>query len=116
MFVIQYKFNVSVCSPLASININYTLLASSSPTSVKVTESWTDTNLKPAMEADATSGKKNVYRNFIYNEFTFKYPSWYIEKNGKISQRYLKKYGTQTSLKRIQVLHHVRYLKLHTYV
>ena len=33
------------------------------------------TNLKPAMEADATSGKKNLCRNFIYNEITFKYAS-----------------------------------------
>ena len=74
-------------SPLASINTNCTLLASSSSTAMKVTGSWTDTNLKPAMEADATSVKKNLYRNFIYNEFTFKYPSWYIEKNGKISKK-----------------------------
>ena len=81
--VIQHKFNVSVSSPLASINTNYTLLASSSPTTVKVTESRSDTNLKPTMEADATSGKKNLYKSFIYNEFTFKYASWYkdISKN-----------------------------------
>ena len=69
--VIQYKFNVSVSSPLAYINTNYTLLASSSSTTVKVTESTSDTNFKPAMEADATSGKKN----FIYDEFTCKYAS-----------------------------------------
>ena len=75
MFVIQCKFNVSVTSPLASINTNYTLLASSSSTTVKVTESTTDTNLKTAMEADTTSGKKNLYKNCIYNELTFKYAS-----------------------------------------
>ena len=58
--VIQYTFKVSVSSPLASINTNYTLLASSSSTIVTVTESKTHTNLKPAMEADATSGKKKL--------------------------------------------------------
>ena len=75
LFVIQYNFNVLVSSPLASINKNYTLLASSSSPNVKVTESKPDTNLKPAMEADVTSGKKNLCKNFIYNEFTFKYAS-----------------------------------------
>ena len=39
------------------------------------------------MEADATSGKKKLYKNFIYNEFTFTYASWYIEKNGKKCQK-----------------------------
>ena len=87
MCVIQYRFNVLVSSPLASINANYTLLASSSSTSVKGTESTSDTNLKAAMEADNTSGKKKIYKNCIYYEFTFKYASWYIGKNGKISQK-----------------------------
>ena len=73
--IIQYKLNVSVTSPLAYINTNYTLLASSSSTTVQVTESTSDTNVKPAMEEDATLGKKNLYKNFIYNEFTFKYVS-----------------------------------------
>ena len=73
--VIQYKFNVLVSSPLASINTNYTLLASSSSISVKGTESTSDTNLKAEMERDATSGKKKLCKNFIYNEFTFKYAS-----------------------------------------
>ena len=62
-------------SPLASINTNYTLLATSSSTSVKGTESTNDTNVKAAIEADATSGKKKLYKNFIYNEFTFTYAS-----------------------------------------
>ena len=87
MCIIQYKFNVSVTSPLPYINTNYTLLASSSSTNVQVTESTSVTNMKPAIEEDATSGKKNLYKNFIYNEFTFKYASWYIEKNGKKCQR-----------------------------
>ena len=62
-------------SPLAYINTNYTLLASSSSTHVQVTESTSVTNMKPAIEEDATSGKKNLYKNFIYNEFAFKYAS-----------------------------------------
>ena len=71
--VMQYRFNVLVSSPLASINTNYTLLASSSSTSVKGTESTSDINVKPTIKADATSGKKKLYKNFIYNEFTFTY-------------------------------------------
>ena len=69
--VIQYRFNVSVSSPLACIITYFTLLASSSPTTVKVTESRSYTNLKPAMEAGDTSHWKNIYKNFIYDEFTF---------------------------------------------
>ena len=75
---IQYKFNVLVNSPWASINTNYTLLASSSSTSMTCKDSTSDTNVKGAMEADAISGKKKLYKNFIYNEFTFTYASWYI--------------------------------------
>ena len=43
------------------------------------------------MEADATSGKKKLYNDFIYNEFTFKYTSWYIEK----MEKYIKKYSSK---------------------
>ena len=64
-----------VTSRLAYINTNYTLLASSSSTTVQVTQSKGDTNMKSAIEEDAISGKKNLYKNFIYNEFTFKYAS-----------------------------------------
>ena len=40
------------------------------------TESTSDTNVKGAMKADATSGKKKLYKkNFMYNEFTFTYAS-----------------------------------------
>ena len=39
-----------------------------------------DTNVKAAIATDATSGKKKLYKNFIYNEFTFTYVSAYIEK------------------------------------
>ena len=39
--------------------------------------------MKAAIETDATSGKKKLYKNFIYNEFTLTYASAYIEKNWK---------------------------------
>ena len=86
-FIILYKQNEK--HPLT----NYTLLASSSSPTVKVTDSKTDTNINTSMEADATSGKKTVCKYFIYNEFTFKYGILiYWKKNRKISQRYLKVY------------------------
>ena len=85
--VIQYKFNVLANSPLASINTNYTLLATSSSTCVKGTGSTNYSHEKAAIETDATSGKKKLYKNFIYNGFTLTYVSTYIEKNGKKCQR-----------------------------
>ena len=85
---IQYKFNILVSVPLEYINTNYTLLASSSATSVKGTEDRSDRNMKAAMKEDDKSGKKKLYKNLIYNEFTFTYTSWYIEKHGKIYQKY----------------------------
>ena len=57
------------------MNTYYTLLATSSSTSVKGTDSRNDTNVKAAIETDVTSGKKKLYKNFIYNEFTFTYAS-----------------------------------------
>ena len=57
--VIQYKSNILVSAPLQYINTNYTLLASSSATSVKGTESRSGRNMKAAMEEDDTSGKKS---------------------------------------------------------
>ena len=69
MFVIQYNFNVVVSSLLEFVNANHTLLPSSHSPTVKVTESRTDTNLKPAMEADATLGKEKLWKNFKYNAF-----------------------------------------------
>ena len=65
MCVIQYKFNVLVSPTLASINTNYTLLPSSPSTCVKGTESTSNANVKAAMEADATSGKKKLYKTLI---------------------------------------------------
>ena len=83
MCVTQYKFTVLVSSPVASINTNYTLLASSSSTRVKGTGSKSDRNMKAAMEEDDTSGKKTLYKNFIYNKFIFTDASSYIEKKWK---------------------------------
>ena len=78
LFLIQYLYNVSVSSPLASINTNSTLLASASSPTMKVTEATTDSNSKPGMKADATSGKQKLWKNFIYNPFLWKYVSWDI--------------------------------------
>ena len=46
--------------PLEYVNANQTLLPSLPAPTVKVTESRSDTNLKPAMAADTTSGKEKV--------------------------------------------------------
>ena len=86
--VIQYKFNVLVNTPLASINTNYTLSASSSSTRITWSDGTSDTNVKGAMATDATSGKKKLYKNFIYNEFTFTYASSYIEKMDRNVKKY----------------------------
>ena len=56
-------------SLLESVNANHTLLPSSPSPTAKGTESTTDTNLKSAMEADAASGKKKLWKNFLNNEF-----------------------------------------------
>ena len=69
LFVIQYNFNVAVSSPLESVNANHTLLPSSPSPTVKVTESRTDTNLKPTMEAGCTSVKEKLWKNFLYNAY-----------------------------------------------
>ena len=34
-------------------------------------DNTSDTNVKGAIEADATSGKNKLHKTFIYNEFTF---------------------------------------------
>ena len=86
--VIQYKFKMLVSAQLKYINTNYTLLAASSARSVTVTESRCERNVKDDLEEDDTSGKKKLYRNLIYNEFTFTYTSGYIEKHGKICKKY----------------------------
>ena len=75
-------------APLASVNTNYTLLAASSSTSITLTYATNNTNVKIAMAADATSGKKKLYKNFIYNEFTFIYASSYIEKMDRNVKKY----------------------------
>ena len=42
-----------------------------------------DRNMKYGLARDDTSGKKKLYKNFIYNEFTFAYASSYIEKKNR---------------------------------
>ena len=86
--VIQYKLNVLVNTPLASINTNYTLLASSSSTSITWSDGTSDTNVKDTMAAVATSCKKKLYKNFICNEFTFTYASSYTEKMDRNVKKY----------------------------
>ena len=39
-----------------------------------------DRNMTDGMAGDDTSGKKKLYKNLIYNEFTFTYASSDIEK------------------------------------
>ena len=86
MCVIQYKFNVLESSPLASINTNYTLLASSSSTSVKGTESTNDSHRKPAMEANATSGKKSYTKTLYTMNLHLHMHLDILKKNGRISK------------------------------
>ena len=81
--VIQYKCNVFMNSQLACINTNSTLLGTSPSTCVKGTDSTKNLDVKAARETDTTSGKKKLYKNFIYNEFTLTYPSAYINRNWK---------------------------------
>ena len=49
-----------------------------------------DRNMTDGMAGDDTSGKKKLYKNFIYNEFTFTYASSDIEK----MYRNVKKYSS----------------------
>ena len=55
LFVIQYQCNVSVSSPLASINTNSTLLPSASSLTMTLKEMTTDMILKSGMKVNATS-------------------------------------------------------------
>ena len=77
-FVIQYQYNVAVNSPWMLINTNSTLLGSS-PSPSPLTETTNDMTCKSGMTGDATSGRENLFKNFIWNAFVWKYPSWCIE-------------------------------------
>ena len=70
-------------SQQAFINTNSTLLGTSLSTCVKDTESTKKSGVKAGKETDTTSGKKKLYKNFIYKEFTLIYPSAYIDRNWK---------------------------------
>ena len=78
--IVQYEFNVWVNTPIVSINTNYTLLAWSSATNMISSDCISDRNMTDGMTGDDTPGKKKIYKNFIYNEFTFTYASSDIEK------------------------------------
>ena len=86
--IIQYGFNVQIKTQLVSINTNNTLLPASSSTTMTPKDGINDRNMKDRMARDDTSCKKKLYKNFIYNEFTFTYASSYIEKNRQKCQKY----------------------------
>ena len=56
--IIQYEFNVWVNTQLVIINTNYTLLASSSSTTMMSKDGISNRNMKDGMARDDTSGKK----------------------------------------------------------
>ena len=80
MCIIQCEFNVWVNTLIVSINTNYTLLASSCATNMISQDCISNRNMTDGMARDDTSGRKKLYKNFIYNEFTFTYASSDIEK------------------------------------
>ena len=86
--IIQYEFNVSVHMPIVSINTNYTLLAASSGTHMISQDCRSDTNMTDGMAGDDTSGKKKLYKKFIYSEFTFTYVSSDIEQMDRNVKKY----------------------------
>ena len=45
-------------------------------------------NMKDGQARDDKPGKKKLYKNFIYNEFTYTYPSSYIEKMDRNVKKY----------------------------
>ena len=88
LYLIQYEFNVVVNTLVVSINTNYTLLASSSSTTITSKDCTSDRKMKDGMAGDATSGRKMLYKNFIYSEFTFTHPSSYIGKMDRNVKKY----------------------------
>ena len=47
-----------------------------------------DTNMTDGIVGDHTSGQKKLYKNFIYNESTFTYPSSDIEQMDRNVKKY----------------------------
>ena len=64
-FVIEYLYNVSVNSPWIYINTNSTLLASSSSSKNTKKAATADMICNSAITPDATSGKEQLWKNFI---------------------------------------------------
>ena len=88
MCIIHYEFNVWVNIPIVFINTNYTLLASSSATQMIAEDCRSDTNTTDGIAGYDTSGQKKLYKNFIYSEFTFTYPSSDIEQMDRNVKKY----------------------------
>ena len=86
--IIQYEFNVWVNTQLVTFNTNCTLLASSSSTTMSSKDGISYRNTKDGMARDDTSGKKMLYKNFIYNEYTCTCASSYIEKMDRNVKKY----------------------------
>ena len=86
--IIQYDFNVRVNTPIVSINTNYTLLASSSATNMISKDCISDRNMTDGTAGHDTSGKKKLYKNLTYNEFTFTNVSSDIEKMDRNVKKY----------------------------
>ena len=54
-----------------------------------ISQDWlSDTNMTDGMAGDDTSGKKKLYTNFIYNEFTFTYAFPDIEQMDRNVKKY----------------------------
>ena len=66
-FVIEYQYNDSVNSPWICINTNSTLLGSSSLPKTTQKAATTDMICKSPMTPDATSGREQLWKNFIKN-------------------------------------------------
>ena len=80
-------------TPIVSINTNYTWLASSSATNMISKYCISDRNMTDGMAGDDTSGKKKLYKNLIYNEFTFTYVSSDNEKWTEMSKNIVLTYS-----------------------
>ena len=58
-----------------SIQIS-TLLPVVSSLTMTVTEKTTDMTLESGITEDTTSGRENLFKNYIHNSFVWKYPLW----------------------------------------
>ena len=61
-------------------NTNFTLLASSSSTSITQMDTTSDITVKSTKTGDTTSGKQNLLKQFAKNICMAKYPYWHMKK------------------------------------